>query len=160
MWQSRSGVPKDKLSPASYVPIDFTTCGQILPLKIKPSDETPIHAAIYRLMPDVKSVVHAHPVNVLNFVKQQTGLVFANEEMIKAWSLDSDTGTTSVPVVDNTQDMEELAKELPYLLKPSVPVLVVRDHGVYAWGKTPKRALNHMEACEYLCRTQTPRRRS
>jgi len=39
-----------------------------------------------------------------------------------------------------------------------VPAVLVRGHGVYAWGRTSTEAARHLETVEWLCRVTYLRR--
>ncbi|MBO9541696.1 class II aldolase/adducin family protein [bacterium] len=54
-----SGMCKGFLSPEDLVVVDLA--GRALQGRRKPSSEFGMHAAVYRVRPDVKAVVHAHP---------------------------------------------------------------------------------------------------
>jgi ribulose-5-phosphate 4-epimerase/fuculose-1-phosphate aldolase len=32
-----------------------------------------------------------------------------------------------------------------------MPVILIFNHGVTAWGRTPEQAKNHLEILEYVC---------
>jgi len=53
-----SGIPARELEPDTIVTMDLA--GQWLG-KVKPSSEWALHSAIYRVRPEVRAVVHAHP---------------------------------------------------------------------------------------------------
>ena len=55
-----SGVPKGELRPSDLLVIDSK--GQIVKGKGKASSETSLHLEIYKARPDVKAIVHCHPV--------------------------------------------------------------------------------------------------
>jgi len=57
LWVTPGGVDKGALRPEDIVRVD----GDGTPHGIhKPSVELPFHAAIYRVRPDVRGIVHAH----------------------------------------------------------------------------------------------------
>jgi methylthioribulose-1-phosphate dehydratase len=58
----------------------------------------------------------------------------------------------NLPVVGNSQDMEELSRWVTAARIPSVPAVLVRGHGVYAWGMSVREAGRHLETVEFLCR--------
>ena len=55
-----SGVPKGELRPSDLLVIDSK--GQVVKGKGKASSETSLHLEIYKARPDVKAIVHCHPV--------------------------------------------------------------------------------------------------
>jgi len=57
---SPSGAVKGRLRPSSLLVVDME--GQVVNGEGRPSSETALHLAIYRFLPLVGAVVHAHPV--------------------------------------------------------------------------------------------------
>jgi methylthioribulose-1-phosphate dehydratase len=56
-----------------------------------------------------------------------------------------------IPVFDNSQDMAALAQAVDARLQASpAPAFVIRDHGLYGWGRSMNEALNVVEAAETL----------
>jgi methylthioribulose-1-phosphate dehydratase len=58
-----------------------------------------------------------------------------------------------IPVLNNSQDMPKLALELESRLarvQPAPSALLLRGHGIYAWGPTVDEAEHVVEALEQL----------
>lgn len=64
IWITPSGVDKGALNPEDIncIKADGTILG-----KHKPSSEFPFHKAIYRIRPDLKAIIHAHPPALVSF---------------------------------------------------------------------------------------------
>jgi len=65
-------------------------------------------------------------------------------------------------VLDNSQDMPALARELESRLarlQPPPAAFLLRGHGIYAWGATVEQAEHVVEALEQLlsCELETLR---
>ena len=58
IWVTPSGIDKGALGPddINCIKADGTILG-----KHKPSSEFPFHSAIYKIRPDLKAIIHAHP---------------------------------------------------------------------------------------------------
>jgi methylthioribulose-1-phosphate dehydratase len=59
----------------------------------------------------------------------------------------------TVPVFDNTQDIPELADRVAAQYTAGTlpqPGLLVRGHGLYAWGENIEQARRHIEGFEFL----------
>ena len=54
-----SGVPYDRLRPEDMVAVSLDT-EEVVEGDLRPSSDTPTHAALYRLFPDIGGVVHTH----------------------------------------------------------------------------------------------------
>jgi len=65
-----------------------------------------------------------------------------------------------VPVLSNTQDMDELAEWVENLLDQQ-PMwgYLINGHGLYAWGKDMAEARRHLEAFEFLLSCELDLRR-
>jgi len=151
---SRSGVDKGQLQGEDFIHVGGD--GKALPPDTrKPSDETLLHVQLYQAT-GCASVCHGHPPHAVALsMGAQNVLRFAAIEMMKAFA-----GTTThdcerlLPVVDNHQDMAVLSRSVLAARNPQVPAVLVRGHGVYAWGNSIKEAGRHLETVEWLCRVQ------
>lgn len=151
---SRSGLDKGAMTPADLLEMD--AAGQVVSGKGKPSAETELHRVIYRAHLEAGAILHVHTVwNTLlseRFVEQGE-LRLEGYELLKA--LDG-VGTHEyqehVPVLENTQDYEELAAWLDEALRlrPRSHGVLLSGHGLYTWGKTVADARRHLEALEFL----------
>jgi methylthioribulose-1-phosphate dehydratase len=81
------------------------------------------------------------------------GMAIAGYEMLKGLA-----GVTThehrewIPIVDNDQDMERLARRVGETLerRPEAHAILLRRHGLYTWGNTLEDASRHVEVFEFL----------
>jgi methylthioribulose-1-phosphate dehydratase len=120
--------------------------------RLKPSAETKIHSQIYQKT-DARCVIHIHTVNN-NFISQiffEEGYVpLKDMEMIKALDIWKEDAFIKVPIIENWFDLDKLAQEAGKAINPEVPGLLIRNHGIYAWGKNEFEAKRHIEAFEFM----------
>ncbi len=120
--------------------------------RLKPSAETKIHSQIYQKT-DAGCVIHIHTVNN-NFVSQvyfENGYVpLKDMEMIKALDIWEEDAFLKVPIIENWFDLDKLASEAGKSVNPEVPGLLIRNHGIYAWGRNEFEAKRHIEAFEFM----------
>lgn len=122
----------------------------------KPSAETALHLAIYRLFPQVNAVLHGHSPEAVGLSRAAEGQrewMFRGHEMLKAFPGNSThEAEVRLPIVDNSQDMAVIdAAVSPRLLEPgAAPAYLIRSHGLYAWGKDLDEAERVLEATEWL----------
>jgi methylthioribulose-1-phosphate dehydratase len=160
---TRSGVHKGFLAAPDIIAVDFD--GRSLTPGMKPSAETLLHCQIYRLWPEVGSVLHGHsiPATALTLALPQAHAIhLEGYEILKAWSgITTHEVRASLLVVDNDQDMQRLAGRLaPALEAGEAPIgYVLRGHGVYVWGADVTAALYRMEALEFLLAAEIERRK-
>jgi methylthioribulose-1-phosphate dehydratase len=148
---SPSGVDKGDLSAESF--IRCTPEGRPREPGRRPSDETRLHAAIYRAT-GCGAVVHGHGIHAVALgLRGGDRVAFTGIEMLKAFAgTTTHACTRTIPIVENDQDMDPLAARVLAARDAAVPAVVVRGHGVYAWGRTVAEAGRHLETVEWLCR--------
>jgi len=109
------------------------------------SSEIEMHLTIYKLRPDIKAVVHAHPC---------TATAFACAGLALDEPLCSELVMTlgAVPLAPyGTTGTSELSESLmPFI--PYYNAILMANHGVVAYGKTPCEAYQRMEAVEHFAR--------
>ena len=62
----------------------------------------------------------------------------------------SHEATHTLPVVNNSQNMEELVKTIQPHLQTQTWGLLVAGHGLYTWGDNLNEARRHVEILEFL----------
>lgn len=141
-----SGVDYEGMKPDDMVVVDLKT-GETVEGKWKPSSDTATHLELYRHYPDIAGVVHTHSVNAVAFA--QAGLPIptlgtthadyfygdipctrelTKEEVNTAYELN--TGKVIIETIDELS-IDPMA----------VPGIVVKNHGPFAWGKSPANAV-------------------
>lgn len=153
---SPSGVDKGELSAEQILLVDERAQVVFGP-KAKPSDETLLHLQIVKLR-QAGAVLHTHSVwNTIlsDLFADQRGLMIEGYEMLKGLS-----GVTThehrewLPIIDNSQDMHELATSISTLLEQSAAHgFLLNKHGLYSWGKDLGEARRHIEILEFLLET-------
>ncbi len=121
----------------------------------RPSAETLLHTLVYRLFPKVNAVLHTHSVPAVVLTRlgadDQT-MRLSGYELLKAFpGIETHDIGVDVPVFGNSQDMASLSSHAELsLLQASVPLFLIRDHGLYGWGATMDEAMRVVEAAEVL----------
>ncbi|HEX4812771.1 MAG TPA: methylthioribulose 1-phosphate dehydratase, partial [Nonomuraea sp.] len=163
-----SGLSKGELTPDDVVLVDAATGRPVDPDGRRPSAETCIHAALYRVFPDCGAVVHAHCpyATAVSATAARAGswsVRFAGFEIIKGFGL-ADPGQVTVPVFRNWADVPRIADDVArHYARPGArpdarpgadpaPVFLIEHHGATAWGPTLEIARNRLECLEALCR--------
>ena len=150
-WVSPSGQHKGELKWQDFLAVDFEQAALVQPCYKKPSDETALHCAIYRADASARAVMHVHPAHATALIRGDFEL--SATEMIKAFGYATHETSVTIPCIPNTQDMEGLGRSV--VLDTKLKILVLEDHGVYAWGKTPDEAMFRIEALEFLCQLRS-----
>ena len=118
----------------------------------KPSDETSLHLALYRAT-GCGCICHGHPPHAVALsLIPGPAIHTAGIEMQKAFAgTRTHACVRALPIIENSQDMSELSTRALAAIDRDVPAVVVRGHGVYAWGRTVAEAGRHLETVEWLC---------
>ncbi len=121
----------------------------------RPSAETGLHLQLYRTQSSAGVVLHTHSLTATLLSESLAGdWRLAGLEILKAFpGVATHEAEVVVPVFDNDQDIERLARAIePRLDSPAVPGYLLRGHGLYVWGDDMAAAMRHLEALEYLAR--------
>lgn len=158
-----TGTSRDK---GSLGPADFLACDlEAAPVEDvgeRPSSDTLIHATIYRSLADAGAIYHTHePYSALcserDFDRGFTRVERCSQ--IKAFpGLWRKPVQVDLPILENAFEVADTAAAIAAYLDASsnderrVPGLILRAHGIYAWGATADDARRHLESIAYLCR--------
>lgn len=152
-----SGVSYDVMKADDMVVVDLAT-GNVVEGDLRPSSDTPTHLAIYRAWPEVGGVVHTHSTYVTAW--SQAGIDLPN------------IGTTHADyfhqAIPCTPDMTEAEVKGDYELETGnviistfasrginpmhTPGVMVKNHGPFAWGKTPDEAVHNAVVMEQVAK--------
>lgn len=138
-----SGVSYESMGPDDMVVVDMD--GNVVEGKYKPSSDTATHLVMYRTYPQIGGVVHTHSTWAVTFAQAgmdipALGTTHADyfygdipctrdlteREIGEAY--EKNTGTVIVETIGEKDVM-------------AVPGIVVKNHGPFAWGKTPAGAV-------------------
>lgn len=141
-----SGVDYGGMHSDDMVVVDLNT-GKTVDGKWKPSSDTATHLELYRRYPDIAGVVHTHSVNAVAFAQAgmpipALGTTHADyfygdipctrelteEEVNTAYEMN--TGKVIIETIDGL-----------HIDPMAVPGIVVKNHGPFAWGKSPANAV-------------------
>ncbi len=146
---TRSGAHKGLLTEQDIMRIDAN--GKPLEDK-KPSAETLLHCAMYKIHPHINAILHTHSIasTVLTRLTSDDQITLTGYEMLKAYpGIKTHDISVNLPIFDNTQDIESLSALTEKVLK-NEPAYIIRSHGIYGWGKDMDEALRVIEATEFM----------
>ncbi|WAH37283.1 methylthioribulose 1-phosphate dehydratase [Alicyclobacillus dauci] len=119
----------------------------------RPSAETRVHIELYRKY-GCGSILHVHTVfnNLIGeLYGEQGGVQVKGHELLKALGHWEEAAEIFIPIVPNWADLDKLGQSVAEHAIHDVPAVLVRAHGIYAWGDTPDAARRHLEAVEFIC---------
>ena len=134
---------KGGMQPSDLVIVDMQ--GRVLSGKRKVSSEIGMHLLIYRLRPDVRGIVHAHPPTATGFAAAGVAL---NQPLVCEVVI----GLGSIPLAKyGTPGTAELTDALEPLV-PGFDAILMSNHGVVTYGADLEQAYMKMETVEHFAR--------
>jgi len=146
---SASGIAKHSMTSAHAVRTDDR--GAALPgQELRPSAEARVHAAVIEAT-GARGVVHVHALSsVLAAARWPGGVPLKDSELLKGIGREANGDVVVVPVVPNSQDMEQLSADILARLDLDVPGVIVAEHGLYTWGNSLEDAVHRTESLDWL----------
>lgn len=124
-WITPSGIFKGELVPDDLIKVDLD--GNVIEGFGRPSIETPLHAAIYRVRPDINAIVHAHNPITLGLALASVG--------IKPITVEAVMVLRRVEVVPFAfPGTDQLAKLVAEKAATGARALILQNHGIVALG--------------------------
>ena len=142
---SPSGVPYEETKIEDIVIMDLD--GKIIEGTNKPSSESGLHAAIYKVKPDARAVVHTHSMACTTLACLGVPLKAVHYALASA-------NVPQVPVAPYaTYGTPELAEKVQKTIGKSDACLMA-NHGIVCCGASVKAAYGLMVACEWCADLQ------
>lgn len=134
---------KGRMSPADMVVVDME--GKRVAGKRRVSSEIGMHLLIYRLRPEVRGIVHAHPPTATGFAASGLGL---SSPLV----CEVVVGLGSIPLARyGTPGTPELTGALEPLI-PHHDAILMANHGVVTFGSSLESAYMKMETVEHFAK--------
>lgn len=149
-----SGIEKGRLDETSFLELDENA--DVVRGEGKPSAETALHQSIYRVLPEIQSVMHTHSVwgTILSDLFFDSGAIEIEDyEMLKGLSdVSTHEHKELVPIIENSQDYGLLSDKIEDVVRNNdgIHSVYLRRHGLYTWGETVADARRHIEILEFL----------
>ena len=156
IYMAPSGVEKERIQPNDIFELQLN--GEICSRpqgSFKLTECAPLFMAAFQHR-KAGAVLHSHSLNVLMaaaMVPHGEPLTFTRMEMMKGLSGVGYFDVHEIPVIHNTAREAELRDrmEAALLANPQATAVVVRNHGVYLWGRDARHAKTQAECLDYLC---------
>ena len=145
-----SGVEYASMTAEDMVVVDLD--GNTVEGRYRPSSDTPTHIELYKAFPHIGGIAHTHSRWATTFA--QAGL-----PLLPMGTTHADTFYGAVPctralTAEEIQGAYEretgkvIAETLDGLDADAIPGVLVRQHGPFTWGKTPRDAAEHAVVLE------------
>lgn len=139
-----SGVDYDTLDPEDLTIVDLD--GNVVEGELKPSVDTPHHLFLYRNVPDLGGVIHTHSPYATSFAALGLSIPCALTAIADEFGCD----IPCAPYVDNQGDhIGEAILEH----RNQAPAILLANHGVFTFDKTPRGALKAAVMVEDVAKT-------
>ena len=113
----------------------------------RPSSELPFHQAVYAVRPDIRAVVHAHPVALVAFsICRQTP---DTRLFHQSHSVCGRTGFASYALPGS----EQLGRNIAAAFQAGCDSVILENHGVVVGGTSLSHAFQRFEAFEFAAKT-------
>jgi methylthioribulose-1-phosphate dehydratase len=156
IYMAPSGIQKERIRPEDVFVVDLD--GQVLARpddpRLKLTECSPLFFNAFRAR-DAGAVLHSHSIDALMATIHFDDVFRVSEvEMIKGLRGHGFYDTVEVPIIPNTARECELADSMAAAIEawPKVDAVLVRQHGVYIWGRDWKHAKTQAECYDYLFR--------
>lgn len=146
MWITPSGIDKGNLKPSDImcVKADGTVIGPH-----RPSSEYPFHRALYKIRPNLHSVIHAHPPGLVTFsIVHQ---IPDTNILPQAKGVCGSIGFAPYDVPGSEALGEKIAAE--FVKNPDFKAVIMENHGVVLMGEDIADAYQRFETLELCART-------
>ncbi|MGC8823393.1 MAG: L-ribulose-5-phosphate 4-epimerase [Bacteroidales bacterium] len=149
-----SGVEYDAMTADDMVVVDLDN--RVVEGELRPSSDTPTHTYLYRQFPQLRGVVHTHSTYAVAWAQACRPIpalgtthadhfygpipctrILTAEEVAEAY--EHNTGKV---IVETLADIDPVA----------VPGILVANHGPFAWGVTPEKAVYHAVVLEQVAK--------
>ena len=141
-----SGIDYAGMSQDDMVVVNIET-GEKVEGKWNPSSDLKTHLELYRKYSEIKGIVHTHSTNAVAFAQAGVdipalgttqadyfyGDIPCTRELTKE-EVESDYETNTGKVIIETIEKRKIDPE-------AVPGIIVKNHGPFAWGKSPENAV-------------------
>jgi L-ribulose-5-phosphate 4-epimerase len=141
-----SGIGYERLTPEGMVVCDVR--GTAVDSELVPSSDTATHAYVYRHLPEVGGIVHTHS-------PYATAWAARGEPVPCVLTAMADEFGGEIPVGPFARvGDEEIGRGVVATLRGQrSPAVLMRNHGVFAVGRTPRDAVKAAVMCEDAART-------
>lgn len=140
-----SGMDYEAITPENLCAVRVSS-GEVVTQGSRPSVDLPHHLFLYRNMPEVRGVIHTHS----NYA---TAFAAVNRSIPLVLTAIADEFGAEIPCMPYTDNEGENIGCAILKHRNRAPAMLLGNHGVFAWGATPKAALKAAVMTEDVAKT-------
>lgn len=149
-----SGVDYEQMKAENMVVLDMD--GKVVEGKLRPSSDTPTHLELYKAFKEVGAIVHTHssyatswaqagksiPIIGTTHADYFSGDIPCTDDMPKDWVMGEYEKTTGTAIIEAFKGINPI----------EIPGVLVKNHGPFAWGRSPYEAVYNAVVMEEVAR--------
>ena len=149
-----SGVSYDDMKAEDMVVVDLD--GNVVEGSLRPSSDTPTHVVLYKAFPEIGGVVHTHSTYATAWA--QAGMDIPNigtthaDYFHDAIPCTADMTEEEVKGAYEQETGNVIVKRFKNLNPVHTPVVLVKNHGPFAWGKDANDAVHNAVVMEQVAK--------
>ena len=147
-----SGVPYAGMTAEDIVVVDLE--GHAVEGRLRPSSDLPTHLALYRAFPSVGGIVHTHSPKAVAWAQARRGIpAFGTTHADHFHGAVPGTRELTPAVVSDDYELNTgrvIEERFHDLDAEAFPGVLVAGHGPFAWGPTPRKAVENAVALEQI----------
>ncbi len=140
-----SGMDYEAITPENLVAVRVSD-GQVITSGSRPSVDLPHHLFLYRHLEGIRSVIHTHS----NYA---TAFAAVGKAIPLVLTAIADEFGAEIPCVPYTDNEAEHIGEAILRFRNRAPAILMGNHGVFAWGNSPRAALKAAVMTEDVAKT-------
>lgn len=140
-----SGMDYEAITPENLCAVRVST-GEVLAQGSRPSVDLPHHLFLYRNLPDVRGVIHTHS-------NHATAFAAVNRPVPLVLTAIADEFGAEIPCMPYVDNEGEHIGEAILKYRNRAPAILLGNHGVFAWGDSPRSALKAAVMTEDVAKT-------
>ena len=140
-----SGMDYDRITPESLVQVHVPT-GEVIGSNLRPSVDLPHHLFLYRHIEGLRGIIHTHS----NYA---TAFAAVGKSVPLVLTAIADEFGAEIPCAPYVDNEGEHIGEAILKYRNRAPAILMGNHGVFAWGDSPKSALKAAVMTEDVAKT-------
>lgn len=149
-----SGVPYSELKASDIVLVDLE--GKVVEGKLKPSSDTPTHVVLYKAFPQLGGVVHTHSTHAVVWAQSGRDIpCLGTTHADFFYGPIPCTAPLTPEEIASNYELETgnvIVRRFEGLDPVATPGVLVRNHGPFAWGKSPADAVENATVLEEIAK--------